>query len=481
MRLLRGRPSQHLATEEHLLGRRMRNRSTILSAGRLVPHHRDTRGMTWRDKLHRWSRFVLPASVPDGSKPKHLKLASRVDLSCPPDSSSGQAAQDTLTATFGHILHHKPIPKADKTTTKRSAAARRRILSPVVPHPAAFTDLPATDLTKQLSIVLNFVPAATGTPAASAPEVKLTLPIVEDADYERASISPASTLHATRPVLAKDILVPDEAVDVRVVRQAETPLDLDGQDGLRAFLDASQLVLSQGLLKTPSATTLVLPGGDAPVPYLFAGLTVHDTVDLAWEDGCTLRFESVEADRHEGTYQQLSVRSGASSTEEAFLALLERAVEGKIWSWTKGVDQVREIPEEEEELYEEEEDVYDDQAEEVEAMAEQESSLDAVCHDALAAGYKLSDSIEDHLEQMLLTELEADEDFSRALEDVSVEVDAPHASLDAACHESLAAGHRLAGRIEDQLDQMLQRELEAVNEQMEDPEHDKQPSEKTAQ
>ncbi|KAF4124554.1 hypothetical protein GMORB2_5220 [Geosmithia morbida] len=467
---------KNLEVKEQITTRRLKSKAKIIKAGRLVPHYRESRGMSWRDKLHQWSRFVLPASVPGELKAKHLKFPSNVEISWPSEAgaravvdtvgvagtrSSVRAGEgDRITATFGHILHHKTIPITDA-----AAESRRRIMSPVVPHPASFTDfLPEyeSDLKKQLSIVLDFVPAPNSSKGGPLPEVRLTLPIVNDADYDRASLTDRSSLRAVQPIFTTDLLVPDEVVDVRIHRQREIPLDLSLQDSLRAFIDASELVMADGRLKTPSRTMLVLPIHLFPVTpegedvsdnnnnnntnntntnsasYLFAGLNVHETVELAWK-GCTLRYDSIEADRHDGTHQQLSLECDGTQDRAHFLKLLELAVEGKYWSWNKGVSQVRELPED---------------------VSEGELRKQTLQEDDAVYGEEGDDSIageEEHGDvhhYHLYDANTAPEQIDPTVEE-TVQGDDAHPAVDDECRDVLGAGDRLALSVEDQLQVLL--------------------------
>ena len=365
LRLLRGRPTQDLNTEEQVVGRRIRSLSGLSKVGALIPYTRESRSMAWGDRLRLWSRFTHPIGVRGEFKKRWLKYAEKVQIPGPEPGFFKEKAQNRLVATFGHILHSKLGGKGSKSTKPR-----RRILVPVVPHPASLTEfLPEKDedLTKRSCIILNFAPTP-GTDSADGPEVRLTLPVTPDSDFSNLSMPDGSKLHAVVPWFAKDTLVPEDFVDVRIVQQREVPLDMSRQAPLREFFAASEFNLAEGRLRTPSSTKFSMPrrwvdkttesGDVVDTQYMFAGLEIHQTVEMLWK-GHILQYNSIEAGQHGGTRQELSVvgKISGKNTELAaeqrqnFLKLIELAVEGKYWSWTNGAAQVRELPDEDDQFW----------------------------------------------------------------------------------------------------------------------------------
>lgn len=321
--------------------------------------------MSWRDRLRHWSRFVSAIGVRGEFKGKWLKFTEKVQLPAPELSVFEDGAKNRLTATFGHVLHSKPEGREAK-----KSKLRRRIIAPVFPHPASFTEfLPVknSDMRKWSSIVLNFAPAP-GNHEGEAPEVRLTLPITSENDFSNFSMPKDSTLNAIVPWFVKDTLVPEESVDARIVQQREMPLDISKQKPIQEFFAASEFNLTEGRLRTPSSTQFSMPkrwldkeakgSSTVGVPYMFAGLEIQQTVSLAWK-GHFLIYNSIEAGQHGGTRQELSLEAKistinaekAAAQREQFLKLLEIAIEGKYWSWNKGSEQVRELPDEEDSFW----------------------------------------------------------------------------------------------------------------------------------
>lgn len=332
--------------------------------------------MSWRQKLGRWERFVLPTGKPTKAPAKKLKLAERVKLE---PVRAGSEEVNIVSATFGHILHSQPEDSRQKNKKKSTRQNGNRIIAPVLPHPASlskFVPEQPSDLSKRSSIVLNLVPhysfdKADG--ADAAPEVKLTMPVDPSGDLSQFTIPQDSTLKAVYPRDVQDILLPDEIVDVRILQEVNRYLDMSEQPSLHEFLAACEFNLVGGRLRTPSTTTLQIPrhwlypssagpqNSSEAVPYSFAGLEIHQTLDLAWKD-FTLRYSSVEAGQHGGTRAELSIVSdklqgpveqgsaeAAAATGHAelgkqWLKLVEEAVEGKHWSWDQGFQHARELP-----------------------------------------------------------------------------------------------------------------------------------------
>lgn len=366
-RLLLGRQVPACTTEEEIISKRFRGEGVAARVGTLTPYHRESRSMSWKDRLAPWARFIVPTIIPgEQKKVRWLKLADKVNF--PHMDEVSEASMGHITATFGHILH-APLPKPK--VKGRPKTTYRRTISPVMPHPAAFTELVpqrGTDIRKHDSIVIHFMPAPGATSAGTtAPPLKLTMPFTGDEDFSNFVLPSDSTLNAPKPSFVKDLLFPEEAVDVRVERHRDLTLDIDQQSAFKEFIESSEFNLVQGRLQTPSNTRFSIPrawlaysgkekaqASDETVdlPYLFGGLEIHQTVDLPWENDIILRYESIEAGQHGGTRQELSLvldlagRSwlGVQTSVSDLLSRLGSAVEGKYWPWSRGVAKVHELP-----------------------------------------------------------------------------------------------------------------------------------------
>lgn len=312
-------------------------------SGQFMEHHRENRSMSWRDKLLPWFRYVAAVEKPTDAKGKPLKLAGRVSLTSlsSTSTSSYEHLSPSTYATFGHILH------SDKPVLGKG----RRILSPVVPHPAALTDVAAQDqpVQQEAAIILNFSPPSpsqhNATSSAPPPQVRLSLPIDPDTDLSSFRFPPNSTLHGIIRAPTTDLLFPKESVDTRVTQQLLLALDVN-QPSIQEFLAASEFNLLEGRLRTPSHTVFTLPShslsmessaGTQDIPYIFTGLEIHQTVEAAWHNH-TLRYTSIEAGQHGGQRQELSLHPASSSSfdEKAFLQVIEDVATGKLVSWNDG-------------------------------------------------------------------------------------------------------------------------------------------------
>ncbi|KAM3502228.1 hypothetical protein MY10362_005001 [Beauveria mimosiformis] len=307
-----------------------------------IDYHREDRSKSWRDKLRSWTRYTDAVAKPDEKKKKKLeplKLATRVELpELPPSPVTGDARVSEVTfATLGHVLHLK---EAVKAPTKKDLDKARRILSPIIPHPAALTTLSGGEepVTQSTAIILNFSPDPIVPHDGTLPRVRLTLPVDETTDLSNFNIPPSSTLHAVTAQRIQDLLLPTESVDARLTQQRLVALDAD-QSALQQFLAASEFNLLQGRLRTPSRIGLSLPGAAAEAPYLFMGLEVHQAVETRLA-GHTIRYESIEAGQHGGQRQELSLHrapaAGKSQRDDGFLQLVEDVVSGNVFSWNDG-------------------------------------------------------------------------------------------------------------------------------------------------
>lgn len=364
-RLLLGRQTQIMATEEQIIGKRFRGEGVAAKAGTLTPYHRENRSMSWKDRLGSWTRLVTPVVVPaEVKKNRQMKVAGKVTFPHMDEVSKG--SPDTLVATFGHILH-APTPKAKSKGKGRTTKTYRRALSPIVPHPAAFTELApgGGGMMRHDSMVMHFIPSPEGT-GGTGPPLKLTVPFKGDEDFSNFSLPNESTLAAPRSSFVKDLLFPENTVDVRVERCQDLPLDLNQQSAFRDFISASEFNFGEGRLLTPSSVDFTLPkswltkpGLNADTseetvefPYLFGGLEMRQFISMPWQDGIILRYESVEAGQHGGTRQELSLvldltersKLEVETSVHNFLSLLGDAVEGKCWSWSQGASKVHELP-----------------------------------------------------------------------------------------------------------------------------------------
>lgn len=324
--------------------------------------------MSWKDRLAPWARFIIPTTIPgEQKKVRWLKLADNVSFPHMDEAAPG-ASMDQLTATFGHILH-APLPKPPKIRGRPKSVFRRTV-SPVMPHPAAFTELApqnGTEIKKQDSIVVHFIPAPGGTSTGlTAPPLKLTMPFSGDEDFSNFNLPSDSTLKSPKPSFVKDLLFPEEAVDVRVERHRDLALAIDQQSAFKDFIEKCEFNLAAGRLQTPSNTRFSIPRGwltkagrqvkasdeVVDLPYLFGGLEIHQTIDLSWQNDIVLRYESIEAGQHGGTRQELSLLLDLAGRSEQdvqtsvsdLLTKLGMAVEGKYWPWSRGAAKVHELP-----------------------------------------------------------------------------------------------------------------------------------------
>ncbi|KAG9258636.1 mitochondrial inner-membrane-bound regulator-domain-containing protein [Emericellopsis atlantica] len=322
------------AGEEQVVSRRFRvHADKMADVGKFVPYSQG-RSLAWRDRMRSWSRLVLPTAVAD--KKRFLKLDERIELPAPKVKDFKDGATNKMSATFGHIIH------SEEGEARKKDDRRRRALAPVMPHPAAFSSVEGSEEPASSSAV---VITLAGQPGTHAPDLRLTLP---DGNIEQA------TLKCIQPWFLKDVMIPDDVVDLRLVQQREFEIDMSEQAALQEFLQASD----PEQLLAPSSTSIILPHRLAPkataehaTPYTLSSIESVHTVSLAWKSH-TLQYTS-STSTFNGEKQELSIIAdvGEVGTEfeepsKAWLALLDQAVSGKFWDWNNGSDYVKELPEE---------------------------------------------------------------------------------------------------------------------------------------
>ncbi|PNP75233.1 hypothetical protein FNYG_11376 [Fusarium nygamai] len=335
-----------------------------LVTGQPVPVQRQARAMSWRDKLQKWLRIVAPISKDTQNTPL-LGLPS--ESAIPEEKCPRTGNVDATTAKFGHILHQHA------STSIKELHRKRRILAPLTPHPAAFSalkpdnDLPLKETT---SIVMHLSPHVdtSSSPVTDSsgkrladPAAYITIPVHPQADLDNFTIPNDATVHIYVPWHNSDVLLPTEAVDVRLEHKRSYALKIT-HPGIKKFFEKSQLNLREGQLRTPSQAVLRVPGnwlrgsgsgrmntGKRDVLYDFRGTEIHQTVEMPW-NGHTLRYSSIEAGQHGGQRQEITLQAGLpgenpvafkDKRRESFLQLVEDMATGRYFSWSEGYKSIK--------------------------------------------------------------------------------------------------------------------------------------------
>ncbi|CAF3431594.1 unnamed protein product [Fusarium graminearum] len=330
-------------------------------SGQFVSVQRQTRAMSWRDKLGRWFRVVDPITKSSWSakEPSPLNLAASADL--PEWDVSGPVRKDTTTATFGHILHSEPLD------SMKLLSRKRHILLPFIPHPAAFSALKPEDddtLNETTTIIMNLVPREERKRGRSSdaqkeikePAVRIRIPVKPDADFVNFSLPDDMTAESLVTWHVNDLLLPTEAVDVRLQHERSETFSIFNR-GVKKFLKASQFNLAEGKLRTPAQATINISGimlsgsrtdsstsKSKNIVYDFRGIEIHKTVEMPWR-GHTLRYSSIEAGQQGGQRQEITLEAGPPGggpakfhpeRRQSFLQLVEDMATGKCFSWYDG-------------------------------------------------------------------------------------------------------------------------------------------------
>ena len=332
------------------------------AVGTFIEHAQAKRGMSWRDKLRAWYRYVdrQPAKKKQQNRPRNM--AARLKLPSDHALAPGDERDNRLSATFGQVLHIENARKTQKNVQVR------RVMCPVAPHPAALGAIANTEQTasRSASIILNFSPTSFDRSiyAAEPPDVRLTLPVDPNANLSSFESPNKPILHCVVPWYESDLLYPGGPVDVRFTQDRWLQLDTTDiatqQKHFKDFLDVSEFNLLQGRLKTPPSTSFNIPrkwlflskgqGGGADLvelPYRFVGLEIRQTVDTELE-GHTLRYSSIEAGQQGGQRQELSLYIGPPDQQaqqglawtdvqkQDFQRLVGEVALGKHFWWDKG-------------------------------------------------------------------------------------------------------------------------------------------------
>lgn len=325
---------------------------TSSTSGIFVGFNRERRSMAWRDKLRKWLRYVAPMGITNVAPYCPLDLARSVSL----PEYAGRLSSNFTTATFGHLLHSE----AHQSTTKLSR--KRRLLSPVTPHPASFSTLKPDDdepLSQSTAIILKFSPSVDRltSPESKGPPVRLHIPITPETDIVDFKIPEDAALQCAVPWHVDDVMLPAQSVDVRLVNERHLPLNIN-QPQLQSFLEIADFNLRDGRLQTPKEVTLSIPeqwlstrskGGkksqiSADVLYAFRGIEIHQNIEIPL-NGHTLRYSLIEAGQHGGRRQELALQAGRPGApagafqgeqRESFLRVVEDIATGKFFSWGEG-------------------------------------------------------------------------------------------------------------------------------------------------
>ncbi|EGR49795.1 uncharacterized protein TRIREDRAFT_121203 [Trichoderma reesei QM6a] len=333
-----------------------------------ISHQRENRSMSWKDKLRQWSRYVLPVGQTAAMKDDvSAQFAQAISFPVSaPKTLNGFEQSCQVTATFGHVLHGR------SSRTAAAMAKHHRPLSPVLPHPASFTSLTEEDklVVQRTTMILNFCPDPTQTPAKFDPEppsIQLRLPVDPGTDLSDVSIPPGSVLVGIAAKHVSDVLLPGESVDVRLTQHHLLPLD-PSHEFVKDFISKCKFDLPQSLVKTPSKATFPIPKAwtttpkatgrpskaTINVPYLFTGSEIHQAVELEFQ-GHTLRYSSIDAGRHGGLRQELSLLAGPPQSQDAsplaldkaeasrFLSLVGGLAEGNYFPWHDGSQLMRKL------------------------------------------------------------------------------------------------------------------------------------------
>lgn len=344
-----------------------------------------TGGLNWRQKMRSWTRFAAP--IPKESPSSGAAKASTKNALIEPELSALPSTQASTTAAptpadeveekgswsrryftdtsalMGAVLHSNPdnvligpestpmnthgllhafstkVPNLSQVLSKGDVLHKGRKTNRLIlrfqPDPFVLTPKQI----KRPKYPSSFKEVPIGTNALSAfPSIEMTFDIDEDKN---------TTLKAVYAVVHEkktDVMVPDNAVDIRFQQRTTSRLQKRHLAPIKKFLGKSQLSLAVKGRKLDTPPSIILPisshlcrdegfklFGKEPsekvpeekeIQYLFAGLELHSTIAFTWKS-FQVYYTSIEAGKAGGRRAELKIRpitNGKVASEKQFIA-----------------------------------------------------------------------------------------------------------------------------------------------------------------
>ncbi|KAH8811406.1 mitochondrial inner-membrane-bound regulator-domain-containing protein [Xylogone sp. PMI_703] len=337
-----------------------------------------TENLPWRDRLRQWSRFTYPASKASATELESPKGdLSSVKHRFPlfdyfPGISNiqGQQSVDESEAIVSHNGTGNEAHWSNKYFTESSAIIGNVLHSHTAYDPAIWMPSqrynPSSNPLKSFStsvpnisrilnevqlenkqpiegVTMRFLPSPWNNQDINGSGIGLRALDAFPAMEMRFSVHPITkALHledvnAIVQVTTADLMLPDQAVDLRFQQKTQSSLQTQPQGlaQINSFLTQSQLSLTSGKqLVTPPelalpisrhlcrmANEIVSPSSDLQdVQYVFAGLEYRNTVVMNYE-GWRLLYTSIEAGKADGRRGELKLRAIKAANSGGFEAL----------------------------------------------------------------------------------------------------------------------------------------------------------------
>ncbi|CZR51415.1 uncharacterized protein PAC_01291 [Phialocephala subalpina] len=348
-----------------------------------------TGGLSWRQQMRDWKRFAAPISKEDpyiAKAPVEQEKSIEPDLSSLPSTQTStnehppkiweplidaEKSESTLhwstrlftetSALMGTVLHsttpyHTPLtPKStplntlgllhtfntkvpnlsrvlSKADAKKNSRPTKRLVLRFAPDPF----FPILKSIRKVKYPSSKKEVPIGVEALSAfPSIEM----IFDID-PRTKEPKLYTVNAVIQEKKTDVMVPENAVDVRFQQKITSRLSRKFLKPIKSFLFRSQLSLAaKGKLDTPPSIILPISkhlcrdegfkilglkgevGDEQEIRYLFTGLEIHSTLVFNWKSFRVL-YTSIEAGKAIGRRSELKIRpikNGQVATEADFV------------------------------------------------------------------------------------------------------------------------------------------------------------------
>ena len=326
-----------------------------------------TEGLSWRDRLLQWFRWITPVSKDSKTedmvaelakedqttREEQLEIRDEAEVALP--KKSMKIKETTLeerprdvafwsdrvsvqsSALMGTVLYAQTQPSTKDSQEAPSFANATRSFSTAVPGISRLLATASTSSAKSTdSAVMRFLPNPFSSPSAKqSPIGAVALSAFPPIEF-RFAVDPQTKvmglnfIHAILSNENSDLMLPDSPMDIRFQQKSTARLHCTKRSlpqGIAKFLEASNLSLdySRGGLQTPpllhipiaahicTKDALKLLGSDKKysqphdVEYFFAGLEIRKTIAMEFK-GWRLLYTSVEAGKAGGRRGELRLR-----------------------------------------------------------------------------------------------------------------------------------------------------------------------------
>lgn len=222
---------------------------------------------------------------------------------------------------FGQVLY--PAKSTASENNYHKVKSGREFLTTIPGLREFLRDLPSQHMFRQEQLFIRLTPTrwsgSQGNPTNDLPDLEIRISI----DTENRTVG----LHSVKLIVGEtqsDVLLPDEATDLRFLAETHLPTGKQVDQRIRDFIEASNLnIWGQDRLKTPARLQLmipphalrsrignskpvVIPDSEIQVDYVFAGLSHQSFFRVPYPE-FELEYSIIEAGRTGGRRDELRI------------------------------------------------------------------------------------------------------------------------------------------------------------------------------